>query len=499
MRVLVLASGLGSHLPQTLPLAGTALCLPPDYPRSSQRVNWPPPPHSSGPGHQERLSISNLKARLDCQGRSGKATFSEHLGCQVPMKRSHMPGPSALSFHAITEHRHLGREAKGRGRRRLIPDLLILEAKALGLGGRPLVEALSPQAETGGILPRQRCNKLGYVPVTLTRTVEMGARVFDLVSTASKSQLSANKTTMTTILEDPRISPGNPLMDDLLPLLTTHLDAAKVSTLLKTVNDSLRPWTALWNLWDAFFTVVVHSSAQAQRLAFIGDVRAHPPTKPKSKGAPRHLGGSLGADGQLHWSDLPGFGTQWSDAHGVLEARREWNISIRGPGKESPLTTYATLHLQYCGFSASLLKTMGRTGGVHPVRVFYEARNTLERDVPLDNDRGEGKMRPRDVWDLDVRVAAIWIRDGAGRLWDVDAHMLRQDWGNTLDSATDRWPRMDGLTLERWRLWRKRVRGLGGREELGDETKRVLSQAAQVLEDLLGLDVEGAGLLSSSH
>lgn len=167
MRVLVLASGLGYHLPQTPPLAGTALCLPPDYPPSSQRVNWPPTPHSSGPGHQERLSIFNSKARLDCQGRSGKATFSEHLGCQVPMKRSHMPGPSALSFHAITEHRHLGREAKGRGRRRLIPDLLILEAKALGLGGRPLVEALSPQAETGGILPRQRGNKLGYVPVTL--------------------------------------------------------------------------------------------------------------------------------------------------------------------------------------------------------------------------------------------------------------------------------------------------------------------------------------------
>lgn len=155
------------------------------------------------------------------------------------------------------------------------------------------------------------------------------------------------------------------------------------------------------------------------------------------------------------------------------------------------MTTYATLYLRYCGFSASLLKTMGRTGGVHPVRVFYEARNTLERDVPLDNDRGEGKMRPRDVWDLDVRVAAIWIRDGAGRLWDVDAHMLRQHWGSTLDySATGRWPRTDGLTLERWRLWLKRVRVVGGREESGDETKRVLSQAAQVLENLLGPDVE---------
>ncbi|KAK0742589.1 hypothetical protein B0T18DRAFT_328391 [Schizothecium vesticola] len=295
---------------------------------------------------------------------------------------------------------------------------------------------------------------------------------------------------MTTILEDPRISPANPFMDDLFPLLTTHLDAAKVSSLLNTVNDSLRPWTALWNLWDAFFTLVVHSSTQAQHLAFIRDVRVHPPTKPRSKGAPRHLGGSLGADGQLHWSDLPGFGTQWNDAHGVLEARRDWDRSIRGPGKESPLTTYATLYLRYCSFSALLLKTMGRPGGVHPIRVFYEARNTLERDVPLDNSRGEGRVRPRDVWDLDVLVAATWIRDGAGRLWDVDAQALRQHWGTTLDFATDLWPKTDGLTLERWRLWLRRLRGLGGTEELTEDTKRVLSQAVQVLGDLLRPDVE---------
>lgn len=304
---------------------------------------------------------------------------------------------------------------------------------------------------------------------------------------------------MTTILEDPRISPPNPFMDDLLPLLTTHLDAAKVSSLLNTVNNSLRPWTELWNLWDAFFTMVVHSSTLAQHLAFIGDVRAHPPTKPKSRGAPRHLGASLGTDGQLHWSDLPGFGSQWSDAHGVLEARRDWHRSIRGPGKESPLTTHSTLYARYCSFSASLLETMGRAGGVHPIRVFYEARNTLERDVPLDNDRGEGRLRPRDVWDLDVRVATIWIRDGAGRLWDVDARALRQHWGTTLDFATDRWPSTDGLTLARWRLWLKRLRSLGEGEELGEETKHVLSEAAQVLEDLVGPDVEGAEFLSSPH
>lgn len=307
----------------------------------------------------------------------------------------------------------------------------------------------------------------------------------------------ANMTTMTTILEDPRISPPNPLMDDLLPLITTSIDAAKVSSILNTVNDSLRPWTALWNQWDAFFTAVVHSSTQAQHLAFISHVRAHPPTKPKSKGAARHLGGSLGADGQLHWSDLPGFGSQWSDAHGVLEARRDWDKSIRGPGKESPLTTYSTLYARYCGFSASLLKVMGRAGGVHAIRVFYEARNTLERDVPLDNDRDEGRLRARDVWDLDVRVAAIWIRDGAGRLWDVDARALRQHLGTTLDNAIDLWPRTDGLTLARWRLWLKRLRGLGEGEELVEETKRVLSEAVQVLKDLLGPDVEGAEFLSS--
>lgn len=92
---------------------------------------------------------------------------------------------------------------------------------------------------------------------------------------------------------------------------------------------------------------------------------------------------------------------------------------------------------------------------------------------------------------------SIWIRDGAGRLWDVDARALRQHLGTTLDNAIDLWPRTDGLTLARWRLWLKRLRGLGEGEELVEETKRVLSEAVQVLEDLLGPDVEGAEFLSS--
>ncbi|KAK1835692.1 hypothetical protein QBC39DRAFT_430862 [Podospora conica] len=282
---------------------------------------------------------------------------------------------------------------------------------------------------------------------------------------------------MTDIFEGPEDGEENQFTEKLLPLLTTHLDEEKVSTILYAVSNRLRPWMERWNLWDALFTVVVHSPTHTQHLAFISAVRAHPPTQPKNKGAP------------IHWSDLPGFATQWSDAHGVLWANRDWDRSVRGPSKESPPTAYSTVYARYCAFGASLLKTTGPEGGVHPIRVFYEVRNTLERDVPsAGTDRGEGKLPARDVWDLDVRVAATWIRDGARRLWDVDEQELRHRWGRTLDLATERWPKTEGLTLERWRLWLQRVRDLGGEEDLGDETKRLLSQAAQVLEDL----VEGA-------
>jgi hypothetical protein len=106
----------------------------------------------------------------------------------------------------------------------------------------------------------------------------------------------------------------------------------------------------------------------------------------------------------------------------------------------------------------------------------------------LDQDQQQKPHRilPEEVWALDVRVAATWVRDGAVALWEADREELRRHWGAALDERTELWPREDGLTRERWELWERRLRELSAEGEILDgETGAVVEEAAEGVSRLL--------------
>lgn len=126
---------------------------------------------------------------------------------------------------------------------------------------------------------------------------------------------------------------------------------------------------------------------------------------------------------------------------------------------------------------------------VHPVWVFLASRDVLEREreVVISQPRQPKlhRMTPEQLWTLDVRVAATWMRDGGQALWETDDEQLRLHWAAALDTKTELWPRNAGLTLERWLLWGERLQALSTEGNLDEETRKVVTEAAEVVQGLL--------------
>lgn len=309
---------------------------------------------------------------------------------------------------------------------------------------------------------------------------------------------------MTTILDVPGSNPLNPFTMPIQALLTNLSPAPApavdetAANLVSSITTSQDPGHALWMLWDAFFRAVATSSAPHDtHLALLDALRAQPPTQPKNvpsrSAAERRLRSYTAADGRLHWRALPRFSTQWRDVHDILEAWRDWD-GVR-ESNATEISTAGSLigsvdmyFLRFCGFSAALLKETKGKGEVHPVWVFYACRNGLEsqRPGPQSGRPKAHRMTLEQMWVLDVRIAAIWMRDGGRALWEADYEELRQHWAATLDDKTELWPREDGLVRERWRFWGDRLWALRSEGILDEKTEAVIVEAAEVVNRILG-------------
>ncbi|KAK0614658.1 hypothetical protein B0T14DRAFT_570570 [Immersiella caudata] len=314
---------------------------------------------------------------------------------------------------------------------------------------------------------------------------------------------------MSSIFDPPGTNPPNPfspVIEDYLSSSTASSSAQAASLAVEKVSSSSNPSNALYLFWDAFFnTVVIQASTSFDsHLTLLSSIRAHPPTAPTSlaPGSDIEKGlltsGHLQLDRLFHWSKLPLFAAQWGDTHGILEAWRDWD-GIRQPSGTSALSaTPAEYFLRFVTFSAILLSqhTTWSKSVVHPINVFYAARNVLERqgihareDEPLHTTGGEHKLDAQQVWELDVRVTAIWLKWGGRALWEMDPVYLREHFARTLDWKADLWNQGKGLTRERWELWAARLRNLEGETE--GETREVAREARVVVEGLLAGEEEG--------
>ncbi|KAH6649434.1 hypothetical protein F5144DRAFT_634895 [Chaetomium tenue] len=298
---------------------------------------------------------------------------------------------------------------------------------------------------------------------------------------------------MTTIFDAPGTNSPNPFS----PLIQQafHAGTPEAATfdelaaqIVKQVTASPDPANAFWSLWDAFFVAITTSpplppTAQgepfASPLSLLDALRAHPPTTPPNVAA--------GSDAELKlrttyldktsntipWSNLPGFAAQWRDMHDILEAWRDWDGIRRGSGNATDTATRtevsherydpAQCFLRFISFSVALLQQeheqhRRRDGGggapLFSIWVFFSCKNVLERAdsaaPPQPPERKGHCLSPEQVWALDVRVMATWVRGGAGVLWEADWEgELRRVYAAALDEKTERWSRGGGLTRER--------------------------------------------------
>lgn len=294
----------------------------------------------------------------------------------------------------------------------------------------------------------------------------------------------------------------NPTIDSPGPVPTPDETAAKITA---TIHASAEPATDLGELWVELFTAVITStsSSYAPHIALLKALLAQPPMRPMnaSKGkysAQNSLLPFLQSDGQLHWSTLPRFGMEWRDEFDALRNRRAQGQedSPTSVQMDSPTNGVATrdkngtrYYLRFCSFSAALVKITHKKGQVYPLWVFFECSPVLECKDSRPSAPGDNNLTEEQLWDVDVRAAAIWLRDGGLALWELcetEHEYLREHYARQLDWETELWPGGQGLTRERWCLWEERLRTLSGDEGLSEETRTVATEAADVVNSLLG-------------
>ncbi|CAN9270682.1 unnamed protein product [Alternaria alternata] len=305
---------------------------------------------------------------------------------------------------------------------------------------------------------------------------------------------------MTTILN----TPGTYEPNNFLPRISATFASSNYSSLvgetaeylIETVSTSSDRNSALWELWTAFFEALISSSSPKLSIALFNAIRSHPPTLPTNKSKTRiNVGksnrGYTEPDGKLHWSKLPHYGSCWYDTYATLHQWRDWT-TIRdedvqgGSSNLKPNINRDQLWLRFVNFSATLLKRSKERPAHETIWVFYTCKDVLEHEKPLPRQPDKHRMSAEQLWALDVRVVAIWVRDGGRALWNTDYGELREEWEAALDEPTDLWPREDGLNRERWQLWEERLLALSTDEaSLDEETRGLVKEAYDVVEDLL--------------
>lgn len=124
--------------------------------------------------------------------------------------------------------------------------------------------------------------------------------------------------------------------------------------------------------------------------------------------------------------------------------------------------------------------------GTTPVWVFFACKEVFERKGPVEQEAWGERIPQEKAWEIDVRVATMWVIGGAKALWDMDGKKLREHYAAALEQETELWQRGDGLTEARWRLWARRLGALKGEKAFDEATKALVREAAAVLEKLLG-------------
>ena len=305
---------------------------------------------------------------------------------------------------------------------------------------------------------------------------------------------------MTTILDPPGKNPPNPFSKHIETVVRNPKSAPETVPLITTdIAAASDPSNARWQFWDAFFTAIVSARAPIESELSTHSTGPDLVFKPNDDSSSHPHQSLLALFDELHETPVTDkFSAQWRDVHDILHAWRAWDgIRVTAqaddaqsgpPPSPDPV---APKFLRFCEFSAALVGTRGYAREyVHVINVFYACRDGLESKPPSNDEdkRGAGdphQLLPEELWALDVRVAAVWVRSGGLALSKTSVDELRTHWSAALADKTHYYPQTDGLTLSRWMLWAERLDSFVGDARLDQETQVLVREAALALDRVL--------------
>ncbi|KAJ5473174.1 Protein of unknown function DUF3632 [Penicillium sp. IBT 31633x] len=237
--------------------------------------------------------------------------------------------------------------------------------------------------------------------------------------------------------------------------------ATKLISLDYTNGDT--PW-ALWNL--VYEAAADFDSSHSSLLALLGEFQK----------ADSHIPGSKAEDKPSEW--LACFGSMWRDKWDILSphALSGWTMSTSQTARR-----WNNIN----AFSAKLLATTSFSRGAK-LRAFGLA--SLRRCLETDPNTFKVQRKPpwyrMDLTEMlaaDVCAAAQWPIHAGGLLWEdtrlEEPELIRR----LLPGQTELWKGEQGLTKERWQLWKERFMFMAKYEDFGPNTRQIAQETTQIM------------------
>lgn len=162
--------------------------------------------------------------------------------------------------------------------------------------------------------------------------------------------------------------------------------------------------------------------------------------------------------------------------HSHLRQKADFDPVIPLSGHEK-LIHYGEFSAKLVGRSPAFVQAIGAFG-------FFELRNILES---TDERYREGLLIDREVTAIsearsaDLQAACLWILMGGINFRALDNSSL-EGFENGYSQNTEFWTGAPGVSEERWRLWRDRLREISAESGLSESAKDAARRAAEAID-----------------
>lgn len=261
---------------------------------------------------------------------------------------------------------------------------------------------------------------------------------------------------------------------------TTHMRAflsglvSAEDTASKLVQTSTDPSDDIgnkqWRLWNLLFDIA----------AELPETQCHLVTLLKAFQTLDNPG-----DWETDWTKLGSFGSMWRDAWNCKYSLPYWQDTPSSALYTHNTPAFSGRHLdptpagriaysiRWINFNAISARLVANAmGNVDIVFGFFILRDGLEETLSADAIK------------VEPSAAAQWILLAGKQIFKADNAMMEHHWERGLAKESELWKGAVGFSRTRWNVWRRRFGELSERDDITNEVKNILDQAARKMQEI---------------